>query len=355
VTTLATRLDGTATDLDRRGETAAERLARHSRWWVADSVGTHLSTSSRWARTGAADLRRRAAAIQAAERLLLTGPRLPGSAGAALIPDHLEDWIRGALGIWNGRADETFPLGRWVFGNLWINRVAQSLRGANPIINDRLHVPSIANSWLPRRLMTASHFRWLSNPAVQTVGKRLILGFAVVSTIGDARIAWDHGNPIDAFERDGAGYVADVARLGFSASTTAFFLAPNPVTGGFVIVTGVVWAGAEAVDHWDEITETWNAGYAEFEREAQAFYHSTSDGLVAGWDWTSDRWDDLAGWTSDGLGLSGLGRAIDWGDDRLDDAGDWTGDRVDDLVDESAGLIDTGADAFDFTKSLFGR
>lgn len=361
VVTLATRLDWAATDLDRQAATAGGRLTRHSRWSVADSLGTHLTTTSQWARAGATDLRRRAAAIQAADALL---PASSSLLGPGLNPDELDDWVRGALGVWNGRADETFPLGRWVFGDVWVTRVAQYLRGRNPIINGRLYVPSIANGWLPRNLMSTSHFRWLSNPAVQTVGRRLSVGLAVVSTIGDAKVLWDHGNPVDAFEREGAGYVADSARFGFSASTTAFLIAPNPVTGGVVIVTGVVWAGAEVVDHWDEITEAWNAGYAELEQGAQVFYEWASDGVAAGWDWTSDRWDDLAGWTANGLdvlatvgeaGADGLGRAIDWTDDRLDDARDWTGDRIEDLVGVGAGLVDAGTDAFDFTESLFAR
>jgi len=187
--------------------------------------------------------------------------------------------------------------------------------------------------------MNTSHFRWVSNPAIQIVGKRLSLGFAVVSTVGDANFVWDHGNPIGAFEREGADYAADVARLGFSGSTAAFLVAPNPVAGGIVTVTGVVWAGAEVVDHWDEIVEGWDAGYEGFERGAEAIHNSTSDIFRSGWNWTSDRWDE----------------ALNWSDDRLDDATDWTGDRIDDLADIGSGRLDAGTDAFDFTKSQFAR
>ncbi len=67
---------------------------------------------------------------------------------------------------------------------------------------------------------------------------------------------YEQGNPVEAFKRDGAGYVADVAETAFSASTTAFLIAPNPVTAGLAVGTGLVWAGAEVVDHWDDITET---------------------------------------------------------------------------------------------------
>ncbi len=345
---LATRLEWAAGRLDSWTGPAYDRLARHSRWACADSVGTRLSTTSRWARTSAIDLRRRAGAMEAAEQLLVGVPRPPTPGGGTFPAIELEDWVRGALGVWNGRADELFPLGRWVFGDLWINRVAQYLRGRNPIVNGTLQVPSIANGWAPRQLAKTGHFRWISNPAVQAAGKRLSFGFAVVSAIGDAKVVWDHGNPVDAFESEGAGYVADLARLGFSGSSAVFLAAPNPIAGGAVIVTGLVWAGAEVVDHWDEITETWNAAYEDFARGAEALYDSVSGSFSAGGEWTSDRWDDVTDWTGDGLE-----GALDWSNDRLHDATEWTGDRLEDLADVGSGLIDIGVDALDFVGGLF--
>ncbi len=345
---LATRLQWAAAHLDSRTSAAYDTLARHSRWAGADSVGTRLSTASRWARTSAIDLRRRAGAMEAAEQLLVEGFRPPTPGGGAFTTTDWEDWVRGALGIWNGRADETFPLGRWVFGDLWINRVAQYLRGTNPIVNGTLHVPSVANGWAPRQLTKTGHFRWISNPAVQAAGKRLSFGFAVVSTIGDAKVVWDHGNPVEAFKSEGAGYVADLARLGFSGSTAAFLVAPNPIAGGAVIVTGLVWAGAEVVDHWDEITETWNAAYEEYARGAEALYETVSGSLSAGWEWTSGRWDDVADWTG-----NGVEEVLGWGNDRLDDAREWTGDRIENLTDVGSGLIDIGVNAFEFAGGMF--
>lgn len=293
---LAVRLDWTAADLDVQSGRASDRLTRHSRWSVADTVGTHLAATARWARIGADDLRRRVAIIEAAEELQLAGRSEPWACEEPLVSDAVEDWIPGALGIWNGRADSTFPLGRWVFGNLWISRVAQYGRGVNPILDGTLLVPSIANGWLARQMTNSGYFRWISGPAVQTVGKRLSFGLSVVSMVGDAKVVWDHGNPIDAFAQEGAGYVADVARLGFSGSTAAFFAAPNPVTGGAVVATGIVWAGAEVVDHWDEITETWNAAYRDAERAAHALYDMTIESLDAGWDQTFSRWDHVVDW-----------------------------------------------------------
>lgn len=63
------------------------------------------------------------------------------------------------------------------------------------------------------------------------------------------------GNPIDAFKANGAGYVADVAEVGFNASLTAAMIAPNPITAGAVVVTGVIYGVATVVENWDGIVE----------------------------------------------------------------------------------------------------
>ena len=348
-----------------------------------------MSYASQWARFSAADLRSRISSIVAAERVdllsstLISGPwqhfpgpyRSAGANGGGVTPgsplgfldetgipwDTIEEWVRGALGIWNGRVDATFPMGRWMFGLLYMNRVVRLLRGDGPI-------PTIANGWAMRRLANTSYFRWISNPAVQAVGRRLSLGLSVASTVGDAVVVYNHGNPIDAFQQDGAGYVADVARLGFSGSTTAFLIAPNPVTGGLVIVTGVVWAGAEVVDHWDEITEFWGSASADFQRSSQWIYDQSARVIGHGWDWTADRWsestewvderlDDLHDWAKDEANaiqdwsrgrLDDLSRGRDettaWAGQRLDTARDWTGDRLDDLADVGDGLVEGGID-----------
>ncbi|GGL73498.1 hypothetical protein GCM10010129_16390 [Streptomyces fumigatiscleroticus] len=61
------------------------------------------------------------------------------------------------------------------------------------------------------------------------------------------------GNPVKAFEREGAGYVADVAEVGFNASMTAAMVAPNPVTISLAVGFGAVYVGAKVVDDWNEI------------------------------------------------------------------------------------------------------
>ncbi|BBB00102.1 hypothetical protein RVR_7004 [Actinacidiphila reveromycinica] len=61
------------------------------------------------------------------------------------------------------------------------------------------------------------------------------------------------GNPVKAFKREGAGYVADAADTAFNASLTATLIAPTPVTFGLTIATGSVYVGAEVVQHWGDI------------------------------------------------------------------------------------------------------
>ena len=106
------------------------------------------------------------------------------------------------------------------------------------------------------------------------------------------------GNPADAFRREGAGYVADLARTGFNASLTVAMIAPNPVTWGLVAVTGVVWAGAEVWDNWPAISSA-------------------------------------VGEASD--------RVLDWGSDRLDDAGEAFDDVRDTAEDLESAVADSPA------------
>ncbi|MFG2968556.1 PE-PGRS family protein [Streptomyces sp. NPDC048288] len=79
------------------------------------------------------------------------------------------------------------------------------------------------------------------------------IGGGLIATGISAANVWAQGNPREAYKKKGAGYVADVAELGFNASLTAAMIAPNPVTVGLTIGTGLIYAGAEVVDHWDDI------------------------------------------------------------------------------------------------------
>lgn len=121
--------------------------------------------------------------------------------------------------------------------------------------------------------------------AMRTLG---VVGGVVNTGMGVYDLV-QQGNPVEAFKRDGAGYVADVAETAFSASTTAFLVAPNPVTAGLAVGTGLVWAGAEVVDHWDEISETASDVKDEISETASDAWDGAGEvasdvgGTVKGW------------------------------------------------------------------------
>lgn len=91
----------------------------------------------------------------------------------------------------------------------------------------------------------------------RTAGALRGLGIAggAASTAYSAANVISQGDPIKAFERRGAGYVADLAEVGFNASLTAAMIAPNPLTIGATVATGAVYVGAKVVEHWDDIKE----------------------------------------------------------------------------------------------------
>ncbi|MFD9356752.1 PE-PGRS family protein [Streptomyces sp. NPDC060031] len=104
---------------------------------------------------------------------------------------------------------------------------------------------------------TASAFSKGLGAAAKTGG--FLRGFGVVSGVAatglSAANVISQGNPVDAFKRNGAGYVADVAEVGFNASLTAAMVAPNPITIGLAVGTGLIYGGAKVVEHWDDIKE----------------------------------------------------------------------------------------------------
>lgn len=95
--------------------------------------------------------------------------------------------------------------------------------------------------------------------AVPRGGLALMRGLGVVggglATVNGGINLYRQGRPDQAFKREGAGYVADVAETAFAASSTAFLVAPNPVTATLAVGSGLVWAGAEVVDNWDDISD----------------------------------------------------------------------------------------------------
>ncbi|MFD8518604.1 PE-PGRS family protein [Streptomyces capillispiralis] len=80
-----------------------------------------------------------------------------------------------------------------------------------------------------------------------------IVGSAGATAFSVANIAtMDHAKE---WEKSKAGYLANYAEVGFNASLTAAMVAPNPVTIGLAVGTGIVYGGLKVVEHWDDITE----------------------------------------------------------------------------------------------------
>lgn len=139
-------------------------------------------------------------------------------------------------------------------------------------------------------------------------GARVLGGLgAGFSTALDFKHLIDLGNPVDAFNADPASYTSDIAQTAFDASTVALFIAPNPVTAGAVVVTGVIWAGTEVWDHWDTISDT-----------------------VGGvGDWAGDTMSGVGDWAGDTMSDVG-----DWAGETVGDVGDWAGDTISDVGDK---------------------
>ncbi|GGL00859.1 PE-PGRS family protein [Streptomyces flaveus] len=80
-----------------------------------------------------------------------------------------------------------------------------------------------------------------------------IVGSAGATAFSIANIAtMDHAKE---WEKSKAGYLANYAEAGFNASLTMAMVAPNPVTIGLAVGTGIVYGGLKVVEHWDDITE----------------------------------------------------------------------------------------------------
>lgn len=189
--------------------------------------------------------------------------------GANALPDWLVPFFLGDIAnFWTG-GEEGFPVGSLTAAQIrsyrtykWLRIVSETSRHSPqaaevfPTFNTGLAGRRLASDlsripWAP----ASRAGTWLTTPAATAVFSKVnIVGGAVSTGLGTYEIV-QQGNPVDAYQREGAGYVADWASTAFSATSTAFFIAPNPVTGALVIASGIVWAGAEVVDHWDDITD----------------------------------------------------------------------------------------------------
>lgn len=79
-------------------------------------------------------------------------------------------------------------------------------------------------------------------------------GSAVSTVIGTVDLVQE-GNPVEAFKRDKAGYVAKASGVAFNASLTVAMVAPTPITIGAAVVTGAVYGVASIIDNREAIKE----------------------------------------------------------------------------------------------------
>lgn len=216
---------------------------------------------------------------------------------------EVADFLAGdVLALWHG-GREGFPYGQVAFGGMRTWRVLRWLTGPGGA-----EVPVFSNGAIGTRLAgllrsspsTARAGVWMLS---ERGGYRAFRGLGIVGAAASTGVGvydlWQQGNPVDAFEREGAGYVADVAGTAFSASTLAFLVAPNPVTAGIVIATGIVWIGAEVWDAWgDEISHWVGDRVDELGAAASAAWDAGSDAVAGAWSVTTDA--ASAGWEAAG-------------------------------------------------------
>lgn len=80
-----------------------------------------------------------------------------------------------------------------------------------------------------------------------------IVGSAGATAWGVANLAtMDHGK---AWKEDKAKYLSNWTGTAFNASLTAAMIAPNPVTVGLAVGTGIAYAGTLVWDNWDSISK----------------------------------------------------------------------------------------------------
>jgi hypothetical protein len=237
----------------------------------------------------------------------------PASAAAA-VPDQgflrdVFDFLFGDVAsVWTG-GREGFPYGKWLAGAIRVMRgtgfVIKTLRGIE------VAVPLFNNGFVGSKLIQGLGFiaprasAWLAGPAGSLFFQRVgIVGGVVGTGLGIYNL-WQQGNPADAYEKRGAGYVADVASTAFSATSAVFFAAPNPYTGAAMVLTGAVWLGAEA---WDEYGDDIKEGLSSAADSAGDFLSSAADTVGGALDdagsWVSSNLDDI------GSGLEDAGAAL---------------------------------------------
>ena len=192
--------------------------------------------------------------------------------GDRFLKSHVGQFVTGFFANFFWNYEGPMPWGKWLAGAIKTLRVAgwsfstviygilRLPRGPLPLFN---------NGFVGRLLAKLPLMGGLAGPTATLWLTRLSIWGGILGGVAGTIKLIRQGNPIDAYDRDGAGYLADVAGTAFSFSSAAFFAFPNPVTGALAAGTGVVWLGAEAWDHRQEI----------------------ADAAEVAADWVGDQWD----------------------------------------------------------------
>lgn len=214
--------------------------------------------------------------------------------------EHLRDFFLGDIAsVWNGGA-EGFPYGKFLAGALRVFRgagfVINTIRGLAPAV-------PLFNNGFVGKLLISGLGRFAPSWASSVAGAAGTAFFTKVGIYGGiAGGVWgtykliQEGNPVDAYERRGAGYVADVASTAFSFSSAAFFAAPNPYTGAAMVITGGVWLGAEVWDaHGDDIKDAVSSAVDTVGDVASSAVAGLGDAMDTATSFISSEFDDFTG------------------------------------------------------------
>lgn len=226
--------------------------------------------------------------FELADHGLLSGGA-PAAGDAVTSPDpaaaNLPPWVlmvlRAAVGL--GAGDLT-DIGRRLLGEL--PGGTETVDGASTAWT----VLSPASGWLGLTTSTDLAQRLARLPGVATLLTRLGLsgagpvvahtghGLTGLSLTEDVKRLVRDGNPIVAWRRDGAGYLAHWARLGFDGTSQACSGEPSTASCGAAAITGVAWGGLEIYEHREPIGRL--AGRTS--RLARAAAHQLRDVLLTG-------------------------------------------------------------------------
>lgn len=246
-----------------------------------------------------ADQRRRRREIMSDGELVAAA----SGVGPALAGIPIGPIVDGARDLWNGDGDRTMPFGKWVMtASSVAGKVSWLLSGADEA---RGLLETRAGQALVRLAP------WLDSPAVSMAAEWAGVAGGLYQGVSGTVGLINDGNPVDAYQREGAHYVAKAAGTALGYSTAAFAVAPNPVTAGAIAVTGTVWLGAELWEHSDQIASgvstaanavgsAWEASSDVVDSVTTAAAHTVQHAASSAVDHAkaaaSDAWDAATGW-----------------------------------------------------------